>query len=96
MSKSIEDIIKENKNFLAPNAKWDSENRRSPNMLIGKIIEYSAVKNPSLRLSQIFSLFEINLKEIDHSTESKEIWEKIQSSKYYQENFNEFLEKLAK
>lgn len=96
MSKSIEDLLEENKDFLKSNPKWDSENRRSPNILIGKLIQYSGNKYPSLRLSQIFSLYDIDLKNIQHSTESKEIWDLIQKSKLYQDNISEFLNYLEK
>lgn len=95
MNKEIEKLIKDNK-ILVPDEVWDSKNRRSPNILIGRIIEITAKENPSLRLSQIFSLFDIDLKNIEQSTESLDIWEKIQNSKYYQDNIDKFLQKMVK
>lgn len=96
MPKSIEDFVEENKDFLKSNPKWDSENRRSPNILIGKLIQYSADKYPSLRLSQLFSLYDIDLKNVQHTTESKEVWDVIQKSKVYKNNISEFLNYLEK
>jgi hypothetical protein len=96
MPKNIEDILEENKDFLKPNPEWDSKNRRSPNILIGRLIQFTANKYPSLRLSQIFAWYGLDMNNIQHSTESKEIWDTIQKSKVYQDNISEFLDYLDK
>lgn len=94
MSKTIEELVEENSEFLKPNPKWDLENRRSPNLIIFKILEFTARKNPSLRFGQLFSLFEIEISSINFNTESKYILDMIQNSNYYQEISNEFINSL--
>lgn len=94
MSKTIKELIEENNNFLKPNPDWDIANRRSPNIIICKILEFASRKNPSLRFGQLFVLFEIDITAFNFNTESKYILDMIQNSSYYQEISNEFINSL--
>jgi hypothetical protein len=89
----IEELID---NALKPNPEWDSNNRRSPNIIISKLLEFASRKNPSLRFTQLFGLFEIDIQNLNFNTESKDILDIIQNSSYYKEISDEFIDSLEK
>jgi hypothetical protein len=89
--KKIENLVEENKNLFKQNPNWDNTYRRSPNILIAKLIEFTAKNNPSFRLSQIFSYYGIELKDLDFSKEPKEIWDSIQECDNFKKISDDFI-----
>ena len=100
MSKNFEEVldksIEENKDFLKNDPEWDDINRRSPNILIAKLIEFTAKKYPSFRLNQIFLYYDIDLKNNYLDNEPKQIWDFIQRSENFNKNIEDFINFLSK